>query len=258
MLKKKQSQRNEDWLETLQNIENIVSKQEIDYLIDKTIEEIKKKTKGKKVAFAWSGGKDSLVLQLVSENAGVNECVFVMNNLEYPAFLRWVTDHMPHQLEVINTGQDLKWLSQNLDMLFPQDANTAAKWFRIVQHRGQEIYYKRHGLDMILLGRRKADGNYTGADGVYTNRKGITRYSPLKDWRHEDILAAIHYYHLPMPPIYGWPNGFKVGTGCWPARQYTGSIRNGWREVYTIDPTIVHEAAELILSAREFLQEEVY
>ena len=37
---------------------------------------------------------------------------------------------------------------------------------------------------------------------MYTNTKGITRFSPIADTRHEEILAIIHYYHLPMPPIY--------------------------------------------------------
>lgn len=249
---------NEEWLRTWNNIDNLVTKAEIDNLLDRTVEEIKKVIKGKKVAFCWSGGKDSQALRFVMKQAGIEDCVFAMTNLEYPEFLRWVTDNMPEQLEVINTGQDLKWLAKNQHMLFPQDAKTAAKWFKIVQHTAQEIYYKRHKLDMIILGRRKADGNYTGKDGsnIYTNRKGITRYSPLRDWAHEHVLGLIHYYKIPMPPIYKWPNGFKVGTGAWPARQYTGSIRQGWREVYTIDPSIVHEAATLIPSARQFLEEE--
>ncbi|MBH8609321.1 phosphoadenosine phosphosulfate reductase family protein [Thermoactinomyces sp. CICC 10521] len=258
MLGKKQAISNDDWLRAMQQIEERVSKAEIDSLIDRTVEDVHKNTKGQNVAFGWSGGKDSLALQFVMEQAGIEACVFAMSNLEYPAFIQWVNDHRPPQLEIINTGQDLKWLAKNLHMLFPQDAQTAAKWFKIIQHRAQELYVQRHQLDMIILGRRKADGNYTGKAGanLYTNKKGITRYSPLRDWKHEHVLGLIHYYHIPLPPIYQWPNGFKVGTGCWPARQYTGSIRQGWREVYSIDPSIVQEVATLIPSAREFLKEE--
>ena len=47
-------------------------------------------------------------------------------------------------------------------MLFPQDSATAAKWFSIVQHRAQAQYYKENDLDVLLLGRRRADGNYCG------------------------------------------------------------------------------------------------
>ena len=64
----------------------------------------------------------------------------------------------------------------------------------------------------------------------------------------------IHYHQLPLPPIYGWKNGYLCGTHPWPARQWTGRIENGWREVYDIDPGIVLAAAEKIDSARAFLK----
>ncbi len=65
----------------------------------------------------------------------------------------------------------------------------------------------------------------------------------------------IHYHQLPLPPIYGWKNGYLCGTHPWPARQWTVSIENGWREVYDVDPGIVLAAAEKIDSARAFLKE---
>ena len=109
--------------------------------------------------------------------------------------------HIHSGLEIINTGQDMEWLKKHPDMLFPDKSNKAAQWFHIVQHRGQARYYKEHQLEILLLGRRKADGNYVGKDNIYTNSAGITRYSPLAEWRHEDILAYIHYYDVKLPPI---------------------------------------------------------
>lgn len=95
----------------------------------------------------------------------------------------------------------------------PQDSKTAAQWFSIVQHRAQRLYFKAHKLDSIILGRRRADGNYVGRkSNIYTDVKGITRFSPLSDWSHEHILAFIHYHQLPLPPIYGWANGYLCGT----------------------------------------------
>ena len=103
----------------------------------------------------------------------------------------------------------------------------------------------------MLLGRRKADGNYVGkGDNIYTNGQGVTRYSPLSDWTHEEVLAYIHYYDIPVPPIYGWKNGYLCGTHPWPARQWTGSMENGWKEVQEIDPTIVMEAADYFPEAK--------
>ena len=226
----------------------------MDEKVRQTVEEIKAKTEGKNAAFAWSAGKDSLVLEQICYMAGINSCVLVISNLEYKAFLEWVEAHKPAELEIINTGQDLEWLAKHQQMLFPQNSQIASQWFHIVQHRGQAKYYKAKDLDVLLLGRRRADGNYVGkGSNIYTDGKGVTRYSPLADWSHEDILAFIHYYEVPVPPIYEWKNGYLCGTHPWAARQWTGSVENGWKEVYEIEPDIVQNAAEVIPSAKEFL-----
>ena len=255
VLGKKQSIQNEEWLKAEKRIEELVSREVLDEKVRSTVEEIRQMTDGKKAAYAWSAGKDSLVLGEICRDSGVTDCMMAICNLEYPAFLKWVDRYKPKELEIINTGQDLEWLSKHLNMLFPQDSATAAKWFSIVQHRAQAKYYKAHELDLLLLGRRRADGNYCGrGSNIYTDGKGITRYSPLAAWSHEEILAYIHYHKLAIPPIYGWKNGFLCGTHPWPARQWTGSIENGLEEVYEIDQDIVKKAAEFIESAAEFLK----
>lgn len=255
ILGRKQRIKNSEWLNAMENIESLVSKKDLESLVKKTVADIKRKTKGKKAAFAWSAGKDSLVLSQICHMAGINACVLVVCNLEYPAFLKWVEANKPPELEIINTGQDLRWLSNHPHMLFPQDSKTAAQWFHIVQHRGQARYYKDHELDVLLLGRRRADGNYVGkGENIYTNGQGVTRYSPLSEWSHEQVLAFIHYYNVALPPIYEWKNGYLCGTHPWAARQWTGSVENGWKEVYEIDRSVVKEAAEHIPSAKAFLE----
>lgn len=255
ILGKKQSMKNEDWLAAVGRIEELISKAELDKLVEDTIKEICLQTAGKKAAYAWSGGKDSLVLGEICKQADITECMIGICNLEYPDFLTWIMEHKPENLEVINTGQDMIWLEKHKDMLFPADSKAASRWFSIVQHRAQAKYYKAHDLDMILLGRRRADGNYCGKNGnIYTNGKGITRYSPLAGWKHEEILAYIHYYHISLPPIYGWQNGYLCGTHPWPARQWTGSEMKGWAEVYQIDPGIVREAAKKFPEAKKYLK----
>lgn len=255
ILGRKQRIKNSEWLNAMENIESLVSKKDLESLVKKTVADIKRKTKGKKAAFAWSAGKDSLVLGQICHMAGINACVLVVCNLEYPAFLKWVEANKPPELEIINTGQDLRWLSNHPHMLFPQDSKAAAQWFHIVQHRGQARYYKDHELDVLLLGRRRADGNYVGkGENIYTNGQGVTRYSPLSEWSHEQVLAFIHYYNVALPPIYEWKNGYLCGTHPWAARQWTGSVENGWKEVYEIDRSVVKEAAEHIPSAKAFLE----
>lgn len=254
-LAKKQTMSNDMWLEAMRNIEDIVSKEELDLAVNTVIEQIRKTVGEKSAAYAWSAGKDSIVLGDICEKAGIQNSMIGICELEYPLFRKWIQENKPAMCEVINTGQDLEWLKNHENMLFPQNSTVAAKWFAIVQHTAQRKYFKNQKLDILILGRRKADGNYVGgADSIYTDGKGITRYSPLSAWKHEYILAYIHYYNLPMPPIYGWKNGYLCGTHPWPARQWTKSVENGWSEIYDIDKNIVLSAADYIDSAKRFLE----
>lgn len=255
MLGRKQSIANSDWIKALETIKETVPEKDINALTKRTVAEIKAFTKGKKAAYAWSGGKDSIVLGALCKQAKIEDCMIGICDLEYPAFLKWINENKPDKCEIINTGINLDWLAKHPDMLFPQKNSLAARWFDIVQHKAQRQYYKANELDVMLLGRRRADGNHVGrGNNYYTDAKGYTFYSPLADWRHEDILAFIIYKGLPLPPIYDWKNGYLCGTHPWPARQYTQSIENGWQEVYDIDRSIVEGAAEKIESARLFLE----
>ena len=62
VLGRKQRIKNTDWIDAMNKIEQLISEKELNQLVEKTLKEIKKKTKGKKAAYAWSGAKDSLVL----------------------------------------------------------------------------------------------------------------------------------------------------------------------------------------------------
>lgn len=255
MLGRKQRLTNEQWLATMAVIKNLVSADEAKEAERQVIADIQTKTKNKKAAYAYSGGKDSIVLSSICQKAGVVDCMMGITKLEYPAFLDWINENKPPNLKIINTGQDMAWLVKHPQMLFP-DSKRAARWFSIVQHRAQTEYFKTNKLDILMVGRRKADGNYVGkGDNIYTNSKGVTYFSPLADWSHEHILAYIAYNNLTLPPIYHWPNGYKCGTHPWPARQYTGDTDSAWREIASIDQDIVEAAAKAgIDSAKEFLE----
>lgn len=254
---KKQSADNATFVRAWQHIEELVSYDEAAALVDKTVTKIANETAGKRTGFSWSGGKDSLALQYVCEQAGVHGCVLgIAKELEYPAFLRWVEENKPDGLNVwSNDALTLDWLNNHPDMLFPQKSSQAAKWFSLIQHRAQAWFFKEHDLDMLILGRRLQDGNHCGQGFIYTDGKGVTRYSPIADWKHEQVLAVIHYFMADkLPPIYDWPNGWVVGTGVWPARQYCPNVRAGWEAVYGIDPSVVERAAKSIQSAADYLK----
>lgn len=255
VLGRKQNIKNSDWIEAMEHIEEYVTRPELDALVEKTVSSIKKATDGKKAAYAWSAGKDSIVLSGLCEMAGITDCVLAVCNLEYPEFEKWAREHGPEGLTIINTGQDMEWLKKHPEMLFPKTAKTAATWFRIVQHTAQAKYYRDNALDMILLGRRRADGNYVGrGSNMYTNGKGITRFSPIADWPHEAVLAFIHYNGLELPPIYCWEKGYLCGTHPWPARQHMETDEQAWEEIYGIDKSIVEQAAKDFKGAKAFLK----
>ena len=205
VLGKKQTSRNEDFVKVWNEIEQLVSLEEAERLVASAVSDIKQKTAGKNVAYAWSGGKDSLALQVVCERAGINKCVLcTASKIEYPGFIDWCKAHAPKGLSIIdNPKLDIEWVAKHPEMLFPAQSKYAAQWFHHLQHRGQAIYFKEHHLDVIILGRRLQDGNYTGGKGknIYTDAKGVTRMSPIAHWKHEEVLAVIHYFlHRQIPP----------------------------------------------------------
>lgn len=255
-LGRKQNMTNEAWLQAVATAGSAVSVEALGDLTGRTIEDVHAAIEGKRAAYAWSAGKDSIVLGHICEAAGVSDSMIGVCDLEYPAFMAWVVANKPTGCEIINTHQDLDWLARHPELTFPQDAATAGRWFSIVQHQAQREYFKAHNLDIIILGRRRADGNFVGrGSNIYEDSKGVTRYSPLAAWSHEQVLAYIYYHQLQLPPIYGWTNGYLCGTHPWPARQHTGSIDNGWREVYEIDASIVTGAAAKMAGACHFLEE---
>ena len=249
----KQRTSHEDFVRIYQTCLELVSRDRLEALFARTVHEIKVWTSGAKTAFGWSGGKDSLALQLLCEAADVTECVFVMTNLEFPEFLQWTTDHMPEGLTVKNNGWDLAWLAAHPSLLFPMTSPLAAKWYAGVQWRGQEEYFLENELDMLVVGRRRKDGNQIGLNGMSENKKGVVRFSPMRDWTHEEVFALLRYRGVELPPIYDWPRSFRVGSGPWPARRYCESVEAGWHEVWTVDAMVVREAAAVIPSAAAFL-----
>lgn len=246
---------NEEWLYLFGEATNMISESEIDELEEQTVTEIRECISGKKAAYAWSGGSDSSILTCLCKKAGVIPCMIGICDLEYPAFIAWMEEHAPDELSVINTGQDLEWLSEHNEMLFPHGSALASRWYAIVQQAAQREYAKRNGMDIMVLGRRKADSNYVGrGTNIYTDGNGVTRYSPMSEWKHAHVLAYIKYRGLQLPPLYQWENGFRNGTHPWPARQYVSSVADGWRVIYGIDASIVKNAAAKIGSARDFLE----
>lgn len=253
--RRKQVISHEDFLNSYRESTLIVSKREVDLLVERTVEQIHRTYPSGNVAYCWSGGKDSIALEYICREAGIESCVLVLTNLEYPKFLSWVTDHMPPGLVIVNNGWDMDWLVKHQDWIFPQDSATASKWYAGVQWKGQDQFFFEHGVEALLMGRRLKDGNRCGdARGISKKKNGVVRYAPIREWTHEQIFALIRYYNLDLPPIYDWPRGFRVGSGPWPARRWCDGVEMGWQETWTINPDLVRQSYEAgIASAVQFM-----
>lgn len=248
VLGKKKVTPNRAWASVCANIEDYVSRSEVERFADLAVSEIRARTRGKRCAVAWSGGKDSLVVHALAERAGVSRGVFVHTDLEYPAFMRWAEDNKPAGIEPLNTGHDLEWLARNPRFLFPEGGKDRGAWYQRIQQAHTRKYAERNRVDIMLFGRRRAEGNCLrpGSGGVY---------NCIADWPHEVVLGFLHYNGVDLPPFYEWPDGFVHGTHSWNARNPGGKTQGQvWGEIYQIDRRIVLDAARLIPSARDFME----
>lgn len=248
----------DDWLAARAGARAACPDDVLDNLIDRTLDRIRTVIAGKRVAHAWSGGKDSQVLRWLVEQLDVHRAVNGRTaGLEWPAQLAWGAEHRPADTRVIEAPWDLRWLAAHPEMMFPRNGTIGSRWYPPVQHRAQRVYFLEEGLDVLMLGRRRKDGNYCspwpGTD-IYTDRHGVTRFSPIADWSHEAVFALIEREDIPLPPCYGWPRGYQVGTGAWPGRKFTRDTDHGFEEVWSIDPTRVLEAAPIVPAAMDWLR----
>ena len=253
-LGRKQTSRNADWLYAVAHIEELISRDEVERFAADALSEIRTATAGKKAAYAYSAGKDSIVLADLCEKAGITTGFFAFCDLDYPAFIAWVRENKPAGVQMMHTGYGLDWLYHHQNLIFAEGL-VGQRWHQISQRGPFTRMFFENNLDLLLMGHRTIDGNFCGPDGYIRKKTGEVRFSPLRAWPHEAVLGYIHYNRLPMPPIYGWKDGYVQGTHAWPEREFCShDVMKGYREVYEIDPAIVIKAAEKLPSARRFLE----
>lgn len=244
---------NQQWLDALANIESLVTREEVETFSEQATGRIRTATLGKHAAYAYSGGKDSIVLADLCEKAGIHEGYFAYCDLDYPAFIEWVKANKPAGVVMMHTGHGLDLLVRHPELIFARGA-VGQRWHQISQRRPFTSMFFDHHLDMLLVGHRTIDGNVCGPDFTIRKNTGETRFSPIADWPHEILLGYIHYHGLALPPIYGWKDGFIQGTHAWPERDFCDTLEQGYREVYEIDPSIIVKAADKLPSASAFLK----
>lgn len=242
----------EPWNDAIAHIEELVSREEVEDWANKAVKRIENATVAKNAAFAWSGGKDSLVLADLCKRAGVDKCCLFLTKLEFPEFEAWLLKNKPEGCDVIRRDFDLEFLKAHPNLIFPKGKDMQ-QWNIIMQRGSQLAYYHRDKLDILLTGHRKIDGNTCGKDGFTIRKSGETIYAPIWDWPHEVLFGYIHYNGIQLPPIYKWPRAFRNGTHFWPYRNCE-THQQGWEEIYQIDPDLVRTIAQTIPEAEEFLK----
>lgn len=260
VLKAKSAYSNADVQHVFDNITDYVTEDEAARAVDEAAAETRVVLEGRpdEAVYGWSGGKDSIALQVVMERAGVRRSLLgTIPHLEFTAYLLWCADHQPDGLmHYPNYGITPAWLAlrRNNRYLFPTNSTDGYRWTMLGTRRAQHLYQEQHHPRMQIYGRRTMDGNSIPPTpyGVQTSRL-LTTYSPIRHWSHEMVLAVIHYNQRPLPPVYGWPNGWKTGTGCWPGRR-VGDRDSSFAETYAIEPARIVEAAEHLPAAADWLR----
>lgn len=127
-LKRKQNSSNADWLRVFRNIEKYVSRTEVEAAADKTMSEMTcTLSEYRRPIYAYSGGKDSIVLADLCRNAGINVGVMAVTGMEYPTFERWLAKNLPQGVRTVSTGQTLDWLTMHPERFIFQSASGTDK-----------------------------------------------------------------------------------------------------------------------------------
>lgn len=232
-----------------------------EHLIDQAVDYVTRTwpTLGKRPGVCWSGGKDSLALAIVTERAGLHRGVLGSTNVDFPAMRAWLTARRPPGItELCQTNLDLHYLAANPQMLFPSDHKLIYRWAVVGHQRSQNQWARAEHADLLIFGRRRADGNFVGRGADHFTRKdGVTIWSPIADWTHEQVLNVLAVHDgIQLPPIYEWSRAFEWTTPRWPNRTPPDDLHSAWNEIWNIDADIVREAAPILESAQQFMHQE--
>lgn len=254
-IRKKQSSSQEEWLEVYYNIEKYVSKDHIDKITREAVDRLKFYAVGKNLAYGWTAGKDSLVLEKLCDMAGITKSFMYITQLELTDMIEYIEKHKPKGLETIVLDLDLDWLAEDEEnRLFPKDAKSEYNiYFKRIQAFGFRDYQARKHLDGIVVGHRKKDGNYC-PEFVTKGKDGLVKIHPIKDWSNEEILGFIVYNRIKLPKTYFYDEGFVEGTGSWAqTSRENRTVAECWEYIYKYDPENVIKAATKLKTAKEFI-----
>lgn len=243
----------EQWMNVWNNYDKYVSIEEMKALESKTLKEMLEVTNGKKCGYAYSGGKDSVVLSILCNKIGIYDGICAISSLFFDKSIEHIKSTLPQGLTLVDTGQDMQWLFENQEQyLFSDDM---FQWYKIGHLQAQKEFHQEHDLDLMLKGKRRQDGNNIGTDLIRTNSRTGNEYNPIRDWTHEEVIAYMRYHGKTLSEFYWTEYGFHFGDVEWPSMnlQKGMSVYDMWDYIYSFQPSAVIKASEGIKSAKKYL-----
>ena len=250
-LKNKKHNSQADWIAAWnyakQFAETTEGKLKAEKLIDTAISRLPKS----KCVYGWSGGKDTLALQLICERAGITDCCLgtIGFQWEYPSFVEYVNKNKPENLVIKDFGVTAEWLNTHPQYVFPTNSKDNYFWYKDCNQRSYFEFAKEYDTNYIVLGHRTIDGNVC-RNGVLP-KGDIKRILPIYDFSHEDVFLLIAYSGKGLPAQYFYKDGFKQGTHAWVMR--SGGDKE-LKTLWEIDKNILLQHRELI-KVKNFLEE---
>lgn len=243
MLKRKKHNTQEEWLQAYYKIKEFAKTDEGKARAEELINIASSRIPNEgKIIYGWSGGKDSIALEVICERLGIKECVFVTTGYryEYDNFIEYIKQNAPKNLNIINWNIATDFLNAHSKVVFPKTSEDIYFWYKYNQ-KGWKQYATKVNADYILLGQRTQDGNKT------KNRRDKREMCPIDDFTHEDIFLLIHYGNKELAPFYFEKDGFNRGTARW-------IEEHNIEDVYLKDPTIIFRNKD-INKVKDFLNE---
>lgn len=261
MLGDKKQYTNDYFLNLYSNAKHLMPKYKVIEIEQKTISEIKKiASRYGKICLGYTAGKDSVVLQRLFEKSGVQFYpVMWITEMQYPSTMEWIRCNAPQGLKLVDIKRPTYYdLENDNDLLFCKtpDANN---WWMSKKWQAQKAYLKDNKFDLFVVGRRKGDGNNCGKKENFYVRKAndYDVYSPIAEWKVEEIFAYMGAEGLTLPRNYLYQDGFINGSGAW-AERYSYGYRQyaedeQWQILFDNEKEVVIEASKHLQSAKRFL-----
>ena len=236
----------DDFYNVWKHIEDYVSYDEIAAKVDEAVAYCKRFS-NLRCGYGWSAGKDSIALQVIMEKAGVYRSVMCTCPEESPIFMQWVLENKPTECFIHSDKTITKeFLLKHQDRFWQQ--SNASWWYKFVPWNGLRELQRRYDLDVLFLGRRTNDNNYS-KKAFRSKLVDCMQVSPMIDWRHEDVLACVHYFKNDnLPPLYSIP---CIGM---PEPIFWFERKGRWPEVAKLHPELIPGLAKYFPEARKYLK----